>query len=1483
MPQINRIRVNNVKYNFGTQMYDDFILTPFSRNMLYDLANGGGKSVLMLLMLQTIIPNCTLDEKQPVEKLFRTGDGSQTIHSLIEWKLDPTGARGEPKYMTAGFCARKASTDLPEDEENRDTASIEYFNYCIFYREYNDADIRNLPLVRNGEKITYNGLRRYLKELEKDPALEVRLFDRKGEYQRFLSNYGIYESTWELIRGINKTEGHVRTYFETNYRTTRKVVEDLLIEEIIQKSFLLKTDGADAEDLMAKTLLDMKDQLLELAKRREEIGRFDEQGALLQQFAGQSRGLLSLYKEKAEKEQELLRTYEGAKYCFESRVKDCEERKAGIEELERELAELEHRLACAGLCKDRNRAAQMVLEIGLLGEEAEAVRNRLARDRMVLQQKESMNDYLEYQEERRKRDEVAEAIRAMQDQNSDLHGELKLLTWHMKQRMDARRTRLESELVSYEAERAQCQAQAESREEELRAAERREAVLESRITERKLLRKERLDRMAAYKVDAGLLLAEEAGKTAAEWEKTVSEWKNEEAGLCAQAETLAQETAGAQAALAGLEAKQEALLQEKEAAAEGIGQYQEKRSQVLRYLRIYKKETLEEVLKLLREKEREAMREELALVGKKEQCAKELAAIREGRWVLQDDTIERLKEYIRENWKGSACTGAEYLSRFDGEEKKKLLDKYPYLPFSVVAGEDYERLAQDQRIRSEAWMKGCIPILRKELIERQEDMFYRGRMFVLSENKELFLSPDRVGAEIDRRSAECAGIEETLRILAEQREEYSQDAEKIREFLLRWEPHYEAERKRTEALDEALQVIEEELLRENLQAKQLLKQADILAQRITGLRESCAEKEALIRACRALDGEYAEYRKEEELLAEEEAEYRASLALLAEGRTELEAIRERGKEVASLCSIRREALAAIERDWTEKYSAYFEEGVYSELSCTDEELEAKLSGRLMAALQGHAELEDKNRLVNSYITAMNRCLRSITARGISVAELTERFEKNELYATGEEELEESRRSLEELAKEVSGKEKKLALLQADWNRLDGRNQQAEEEIRRMYGEYEALELTDEAADEFLRVTKNLSERRRAELNGARLAYETAKEAIRDYEDVRKDIERMSRSAGIELEERGNGRSSDGANGFAEVPALEEEHLREHFKKVEAGYERLLKQLAKEQERFYRSKEELTEGLKTVGAHPLAQEIHTSLRMPTDADSAERMVTGLMQTVECLELEKARIESGIKELRMMKENFENQCLQRCMNIRTELERLPRLSKIMLDGVPVPILSLTIPYVKDEFLKERMSGYIDTVIDGVDQVENERERLRYLRGALAWKKLFSVIVTDMNAIRLTLYKRERVKEQSRHLRYEEAVGSTGQSQGIYIQFLIAIINYIASIHSPEGDTAELTKVLFIDNPFGAAKDIYIWEPIFELLKTNRVQLIVPARGTTPAITGRFDVNYVLGQKLVDGRQLTVVTEYVSRVDTKELEYVPLRYEQASFDIF
>jgi hypothetical protein len=317
------------------------------------------------------------------------------------------------------------------------------------------------------------------------------------------------------------------------------------------------------------------------------------------------------------------------------------------------------------------------------------------------------------------------------------------------------------------------------------------------------------------------------------------------------------------------------------------------------------------------------------------------------------------------------------------------------------------------------------------------------------------------------------------------------------------------------------------------------------------------------------------------------------------------------------------------------------------------------------------------------------------------------------------------------------------------------------------------------------------------------------------------------------------------------------------------------------EEFLKKKDKLTEELTACDAKELALEIKMSVHVPKDIEAVKQLKSRLSETNTLIALEKERVSKGISDMERIKDNFENRCVQICCNIKTELDRLPKLSSITMDNEVISIIGLSVPYAKESDYKERMAAYIDETVLMAESFDNTQERLKYIRNRLSWKRLFAVIVTDMNAIRVSLYKRERMKDQSRYLRYEEAVGSTGQSQGIYIQFLIAVIHYISSINAPADSAGVLGKTIFIDNPFGAAKDIYIWEPIFKLLKTNHVQLIVPARGATPAITGRFDVNYILGQKLVHNRQQTVVVDYYSRTKNEELEYTRMDYEQAVFD--
>jgi hypothetical protein len=427
-----------------------------------------------------------------------------------------------------------------------------------------------------------------------------------------------------------------------------------------------------------------------------------------------------------------------------------------------------------------------------------------------------------------------------------------------------------------------------------------------------------------------------------------------------------------------------------------------------------------------------------------------------------------------------------------------------------------------------------------------------------------------------------------------------------------------------------------------------------------------------------------------------------------------------------------------------------------------------------------------------------------------------------------------------------------------------------------YGEYDKLAvdipyINDDNNEMFVEEKKKQCKAIQSELEVLRNELVELQKNEGRYTILEKDITKVITKAGIAVPEY------SGSLLGAEY-RMNENDFEEKIGTALDRFDKYTKDMADRRQEFEHDRQLLADTLRKLGAEPLAEEIKCNVEMPSNVTTTDELMESLKEICRCLELEKDRVGKSVSDMEKIKDNFENQCIQTCINIKNELDRLPKQSKINMDNETISIISLTIPYVKEEQYKLRMSQYIEETTKAADEMRNEAERIKYIRSRLAWKKLFSVIVTDMNGIRLNLYKRERIKEQSRYLRYEEAVGSTGQSQGIYIQFLIAIINYIASINSKDKDTG-LRKVIFIDNPFGAAKDIYIWEPIFKLLKTNNVQLVVPARGVTPAITGRFDVNYILGQKLVDGRQQTVVVDYSSHVDNEKMDYSRLEFEQTS----
>lgn len=1487
MPNINRIRVNNIKYNFGTQGYDDFSMRMYGKNTLYDLANGGGKSILMLLLLQNLIPNCTLDEKQPIEKLFRNGGGNTTIHSMIEWKLDDKDIKEGFRYMTTGFCARKAKEADGQDNgqmsiegkeqpgldteslnaSGKDSASIEYFNYCIFYRDYNENDIVNLPLQSSKERITYTGLKNYLKDLSrKNLNLKIRVFDRKGEYQRFISRYGLFESQWEIIRGINKTEGHVRTYFETHYKTTRKVIEDLLIEEIIEKAFLVKTEQNDVNEDMAKTLLDIKDKLVELSRKKSEIANYDKETELMRLLEGRVSSFLALYEEKDKVAGTLADIYvtgETLSRMGEEEINRMEEKK---EAMDHRLLLERKRIESLKIVKDQYDLDGLIQEMKALDSHVKKADSELDQAKAELDLRESMNDYLRYLEDKAQMEENQAVIDVSKDANSDQLEKLHSFAYTKKQLDDAKLSEIRRQLEDRKKELEQMEKEADTLNHVWEEGRTALAVARSH-------REHFTEEYHRLMEEIGSVRKEISILVLSDLKDLMGSLREEEGDLRTQKEQMENAYLSD---IRELNEKERLLYLEKEALKASVNSLEEasqkheeyivNQERLKKMVQVYGVKDVRELYDVIKDR---AFKNKIAasvLEKKIEGVNRHLEQVKEGRILEEPEGVTRVKDYLESRHGDFALSGVDYLSALPKVNREELLNRFPMLPYGVVTGQ-FDLVREDERIGSIDLNNQAVPVFDRNVLESPyipEDL---DGVLLVAKDKSIFTEEGALAMETSRLEKKLSELEEELERLEEIGAVYDEDldytAKLTDDTFLNAQSTLQEGKEAVLEHKRQIQSLEADIERIADHSENKRKEADRLEEvLVTNQREQVklagieAKSDLADEAKKQLDFYEAEVKRLERDTADVKSKKETADLNKEEMNGQILHMERQIKEVLS--------------DWESIYKDYYIDGKFTMVNCSEEQLRSEFMAAKAVVEQAEIVLEDKKKLVAALSESMQRGLKMIARRRVDVKTLEQLKERNELHPVEESFINRLSMQLSQISVRNDQIREDYKKKEREATRLEGRIEQALQALKERFGENDVqkLEVTKEEALQAIaegdRILKNLQEESK-EFQKAYQRYVKNNSIITDlYKDVKRIVENE------ELDVTG-----------AKVLTKGQEEIREIFEESLLGYDKSNKALARAKQELQNYKTQTANTFFTMGAFELSASVKDDVEVPETYEDAKALLSNIREMISYISLEKERVEQGIEDMEAIKNNFENQCIERCRDVRTELDKLPKLSRIQLDGEMIQMVNLTIPYVKEEFIKQRMSDYIDEVVNGADQFKDNHERMKYMKNRLLLKKLFGVMVTDMNAIRLKLYKRERMKEQSRYLRYEEAVGSTGQSQGIYIQFLVSIINYISGMYAPEAEADELKKVIFIDNPFGAAKDIYIWEPIFALLKTNNVQLIVPARGATPAITNRFDVNYILGQQLAGGRQQTVVVDYRSQVEQEELEYENLEYSQGTFD--
>lgn len=270
MPQISKIRIANFRYNDGRRLIADELYNLTSAqstealNTLINLKNGGGKSVLVQLILQPLIPRAKVAGRNLAGFFTRPGDHSFVV---LEWFKDNSGE----KLLTGIALASAESLNEVNDEARGN--NVKYYTFSTAYREESDRySIVNLPLSAkvNGryQPADYARIREAAKK--SNGRLVTYSADERTKWWDHLKSYGIYPATWEMIRRLNSEEGGLTKYFGT-FKNSDQLLNNLLIKTIEEKlNIALKDD-----DSLVTMLINYARRYAAKADRAEEKKRYE--------------------------------------------------------------------------------------------------------------------------------------------------------------------------------------------------------------------------------------------------------------------------------------------------------------------------------------------------------------------------------------------------------------------------------------------------------------------------------------------------------------------------------------------------------------------------------------------------------------------------------------------------------------------------------------------------------------------------------------------------------------------------------------------------------------------------------------------------------------------------------------------------------------------------------------------------------------------------------------------------------------------------------------------------------------------------------------------------------------------------------------------------------------------------------------------------------------------------------------------------------
>lgn len=281
MSKINAVRLINLNYNNNTIRISDETFQMKGESTLLSLQNGGGKSVLVQMLIAPFVHRRYRDAiDRPFESYFTTGKPS---FILVEWALDQGAG-----YVLTGLMVRRRQEINDETDEE-----LEAVQFICEYKSACPQDIRHLPVVEKKKKEivlkNFSTCRQLFESYKKDPAVKFFSYDaynsaQARQYFHKLSEYRIYYKEWEtIIKKINLKESGLSELF-SDCKDEKGLVEKWLLDAVASKLNKEKDRMKEFQGILEKYVGQYKDNQ-EKIRQRDIIRQFGEDAAGIMEAA----------------------------------------------------------------------------------------------------------------------------------------------------------------------------------------------------------------------------------------------------------------------------------------------------------------------------------------------------------------------------------------------------------------------------------------------------------------------------------------------------------------------------------------------------------------------------------------------------------------------------------------------------------------------------------------------------------------------------------------------------------------------------------------------------------------------------------------------------------------------------------------------------------------------------------------------------------------------------------------------------------------------------------------------------------------------------------------------------------------------------------------------------------------------------------------------------------------------------------------------